>query len=160
MKFIKCLSFLLYLFLFALLFVSCTEYVAPLPPSEMNDDGIVHFFTEYEGIASMSNDLQSVFISHSDQPHRDEFIELRWSYGEHIYFVSKKFEFDVLDCTIWGADSCAQLAYNVEEDDEDKEGRHWLYFEPADAFWRCMEAENCDPRDEVFYFHLMARERS
>ncbi len=152
----KTLSFFLLSLL--LFFAACTEYVAELPP-EMNDDGIVHFYTEYEGVASMSADLSSVVVSSSDQPERDEFIELRWSYGEHIYFVSKKFEFDIPDCTIWGADSCAQFAYNVKEDYE-AEGKHWIYFEPEDAFWRCLEAESCDSGDEVLCFHLMAREKT
>ncbi|MFK7981654.1 MAG: hypothetical protein AB8G86_16850 [Saprospiraceae bacterium] len=161
MKFLKAVSAFIFTLLFFLLLNSCTEPIATLTPEpEMDDDAIARFFTEYEGVASMSADLSSVVISSSDQPDRDGLIELYWSQGEHIYFVSQKFEFDVFDCTIWGADSCAQFAYNVKEDNEDKEDRHWIYFEPEDAFWRCLEAESCDPGDEVLCFHLMAREKS
>ena len=105
----------------------------------------------------MSADLSSVVISSSDQPERDGWIELRWSQDEHIYFVSQKFEFDISNCTIWGADSCAKFTYTVKEDNEDKEDRHWIYFEPEDGFWNCLATENCDPGDEVLHFYLMAR---
>lgn len=147
-----------FLFLSILFFASCETGTFSDVEPEMNDDRVVSFYTEYEGTVSMSNDLQSFYLEHSDQPERNGYIDIRWSYGEHIYFISEKFEFDVKDCTIWGADSCAKYASNVKEDIEEK-GKHWIYFEPSDPFWRCLEAENYDPGDEVFHFHLMAREK-
>lgn len=141
---------------FFLLLPSCVEPLELVEP----DDGPereIFFFTQYEGVAVMV-DSTGVELGSSDQPERDEFIDIRWSMGEHLYFVSEKFEFDIDDCTIWGGDFCEKYVSNVKEDNEAK-GKHWIYFEPADGFWECMERDNYHPGDEIFHFHLMAREK-
>lgn len=158
----KMLSLSFYLFLNLLFLVSCTTPVEKLPPeTAANDDGVIHFYTEYEGVASMSRDLSKIVISSSDQPEREGYIELEWVFGEHIYFVSEQFEFDVPDCEIFGNTGCEQYIYNVKTHYEEKEGKDWIYFEPADEFWQCLvlTLENCGSGDEVFLFHLMAREK-
>lgn len=139
---------------------ACTEYLEPasLEIVETESEN-KEPFTEYEGTVSLANDSMSIYLEHSDQPERDEYIDIRWTMFEHIYFVSEKFEFDNGDSNIWGADSCAQFDSGPVHQDTDENGVTWLYFEPDAGFWRCLEAENCDPGDEVFCFHLMVRER-
>ena len=152
----------LYFFLFSsiLFLAACTDSQNLIATEcEAVEEGAPNHYTEYEGTVSMARDSQSFYLEHSDQPERNEFIDIRWSYGEHIYFVSEKFEFDKWDSEIWGGDECAKWDAGGKEQIVDDNNVNWLYFEPADEFWACLESENFDPGDPVFDFHLMAREK-
>ena len=143
-----------------LLLAACVDALEPLAPEAVVvEPETERPYTEYEGVVSMGNDSTIIYLEDSDQSELDAFFDIRWSIDEHIYFVSDKYEFDNGDCVIWGADSCAQFDYEAKEQIVDDKGVTWLYFEPADDFWRCLAAENCDPGDVVFCFHLMVREK-
>ncbi|GEM_PF-3512826 len=152
----KTLSF--FLFSLLLFFTTCTNthhLSAEVCEAESEEP---NHYTEYEGTVSLQQDSVSIYLEHSDQPERNEFIDIRWSIGEHIYFVSEKYEFDKWDSEVWGSGNC-RMWDNGGKEEVTKNGVTFLYFEPADGFWECMERENYHPGDEIFHFHLMAREK-
>lgn len=157
MKTTSCSFFLLSSIL--LFLVACTDTQNLVTTECDPEPEAPNYYTEYEGTMSLARDLVGIYLEHSDQPERDEFIDIRWSLGEHIYVVSEKFEFDDGDCLIWGSMGCEIWDAEPKEETVDDKGVTWLYFEPVDDFWRCLELDGCDPGTEVFDFHLMAREK-
>lgn len=139
---------------FLLLLTACTPMVEEL---ELVEE--VPVYSEYEGVVLMTHDNIGIELGSSEQPDKDEFIDIRWNMGEHIYFVSSKFEFDKSASTIWGGALCEEHTVDGKEQ-LIGEGVNWLYFEPVDAFWDCTLLVNCDPGDKVFEFRLMVREKS
>lgn len=144
---------LLFFLLASFVLVSCT--------SELETENYVlnRSYVEFTGVVDLSPEDagDELWYGGSDQPELEKKIFVSWDYGHVIFFLSASYEFDVSNCKIWGGLNCCDNLFLADAQIKDC-GKSYLYFEPDNEFWECLEYEARDPIDEIFHFDLMVRE--